>query len=263
MSEWRLVATTHTTPASIDDPFEVILPCRHEGQVPEIAAWMIDEIQQNAVSDVALAMKRQNTYSAERELREWQREGEELGFLQQIRRSVVKPDFYGIERANKLGAWGGWTLMVRENGDWDHKREIRTKYPTLGKTSYRYHHKYNNYEYYYDIWSNIHYGYLGLFCGFPRNALLDGAGLEQIGSDVRHRRWPTDRSADNGEGLRRFDDVTDSLSIRIGFDLFDAFPDPQRLTARSLLNRIEAAPYPMETGSKMLHDCQLARQRDE
>ncbi|EPC01926.1 hypothetical protein L861_19950 [Litchfieldella anticariensis FP35 = DSM 16096] len=263
MSEWRLVATTHTTPASIDDPFEVILPCRHPDQAVKIAAWMVQEIQKNAVSDAALRMKRQNAYSAEQELSKWQREGEELGFLQQIGRAVVKPGFYDIEHAQQRAAWSTWTWMVMQGHAWDHKSDIQDKFHTLGKSSYQYHHKYKNHEYFYDIWSNIHYGYMGLFCGFSRDALLDGAGLEQVGSDLRRFQLPTDRSVVNGEELRRFDDITDALSIRIGYDLFDAFPDPQHLTPQILLDRIEAAPYPMEVGSKVLHDCQRARERRE
>ncbi|EPC02353.1 hypothetical protein L861_15055 [Litchfieldella anticariensis FP35 = DSM 16096] len=263
MSEWRLVATTQTTPASINDPYEVTLPCRHPDQAVDIAAWMVQEIQQNAVSDAALRMKQQNAYSAERELSKWQQEGEELGFLQQIGRAVVKPGFYDIEHAQQRAAWSRWTWMVMQDHDWDHKRRIAGRFETLGKTSYRHHHKYKKYEYFYDIWSNIHYGYMGLFCGFSRDALLDGAGLEQVGTDLHRFQSPTNRASTNGEGLQRFDDTTDSLSIRIGYDLFDAYPDPQRLTAQILLDRIEAAPYPMEVGSKVLHDCQRARERRE
>ena len=45
-------------------------------------------------------------------------------------------------------------------------------------------HKYGQHDYYFDIWSNIHYGYVGTASGFCRDKLIDGAGVAQIGSDV-------------------------------------------------------------------------------
>ncbi|MDH1262060.1 polymorphic toxin type 44 domain-containing protein [Pseudomonas sp. GD03944] len=38
-------------------------------------------------------------------------------------------------------------------------------------------------DYVYDIWSNIHYGYVRRAGFFSESVLPDGAGLEQIASD--------------------------------------------------------------------------------
>lgn len=58
-------------------------------------------------------------------------------------------------------------------------------------------------EYYYDIWSNIHYGYVGTVCGFDENTLQSGAaaGLPGFG--------------DNDEG--------DVISVKIGINLWRNF----------------------------------------
>jgi hypothetical protein len=64
---------------------------------------------------------------------------------------------------------------------------------------------------YYDIWSNIHFGYAGSAAGFEEGVLLDGAGLEQIGTDLLRRRWPT--RSQGVQGLRAYDDKSDRASI--------------------------------------------------
>ena len=45
-------------------------------------------------------------------------------------------------------------------------------------------HKLGGFNYYHDIWSNIHYGYVGTAAGFTESELLDGAGLKQIVTDL-------------------------------------------------------------------------------
>ena len=38
-----------------------------------------------------------------------------------------------------------------------------------------YYHKYKEYDFYLDVWSNIHYGYVGLSVGFTEDLLLKGS----------------------------------------------------------------------------------------
>ena len=58
--------------------------------------------------------------------------------------------------------------------------------------------------FYYDIWANIHYGYVGKAAGFSENDLLTGAALEQA---VAH-------PGQTG------DDLSDRASIQIGIRLY-------------------------------------------
>ncbi|WP_241150813.1 polymorphic toxin type 44 domain-containing protein, partial [Pseudomonas viridiflava] len=60
-----------------------------------------------------------------------------------------------------------------QNRPWDHKPIIRR---TIGGIW----HKQGKYDYFYDIWSNVHYGYVGMAGGLSESVLLDGAGAEQI-----------------------------------------------------------------------------------
>jgi hypothetical protein len=79
-------------------------------------------------------------------------------------------------------------------------------------------HAYGGTAYYYDVWSNVHYGYAGTAAGFSESTLLDGAGLEQIGSDLLRSRWP--KGTDGVKGLRRFDGLSDRVAIMVGIKLF-------------------------------------------
>lgn len=106
-----------------------------------------------------------------------------------------------------------WFIQVRQGGVWDHKPILNEKYTLMGTpprpfgTMGRAFHfpirgdLFN--EYYYDVWSNIHYGYIGTKCGFDENTLQGGAASGFPGA------------GDNDEG--------DVISIKIGIDLWRNF----------------------------------------
>lgn len=269
MAEWQRIAQTVTTPATLDDPFIVTVPCLHKDQAPEIAEWIVEEIQTNVESEDGQRIKRQNAYSAQEAMARWQREAETLNSVQRLARNMARPNFMQTERHARRAALISWAQLVRPNGVWDHKQyfdptvdpERGRKFATLGITTRRHHHKYKGYEYYYDIWSNIHYGYVGRYIGFSEDALLDGAGLAQrIDDFIKPSRSPIDRSDLNGEVQRRFDDVTDHLSVRLGISLFERFA-PQELTGPLLMNEIAQVDYPIVEESKIPHTCQGVRNR--
>lgn len=124
-----------------------------------------------------------------------------------------------------------WGLLVRQDSQWDHKTVIPTRFHPRDPVGQHWH-LYNNTLYYYDVWSNLHYGYVGAACGFTESVLLDGAGLEQMGSDVFHGRMPQRSGAVNG--LRAFDDPADRAAVVEGIRLYRA--DPQHVTAQHLVN---------------------------
>jgi hypothetical protein len=70
-----------------------------------------------------------------------------------------------------------WRNLVRSGAKWDHKNLIRNMlslkkgdfhFPILGDPDH---------EYYYDIWSNIHYGFVGTAAGFSEWELQKGAAM--------------------------------------------------------------------------------------
>lgn len=102
---------------------------------------------------------------------------------------------------------------------WDHKPVILKNY---GKWAYD---PKTNTSYCHDVWSNIHFGYIGAASGFSDWALKSGAGAGQllagnanIGfSEYWRRRFETLGDADV---LSAFDDPKDQEAIKTGIDLW-------------------------------------------
>ncbi len=106
-----------------------------------------------------------------------------------------------LSREAKAAALAAWALKVRPGGDWDHKPKLsimlefnnekpRT-FPIPGD---------DEHEYNYDIWSNIHYGYVGKKAGFNSLELRGGA-------IVADRQYVP----------------ADDLSVRIGIELWEEY----------------------------------------
>lgn len=171
------------------------------------------------------------------------------------------PDFYGMAAGQKLAAYQMWAERVAPNRPWDHKPIIRHALQAKGIFN-RGWQKYGQNDYFYDIWSNIHYGYVGVAVGFSPSELIDGAGLAQAASDasrdVSHGRWPTMQNhPQNGTWPSSADDVPDHISIQLGIDLY-ACAKPNELTTDLLLRKISAVPMPWGAGdaaAKRPHKC--------
>jgi Bacterial toxin 44 len=161
-------------------------------------------------------MKELNSYSAEECITDFTK----LAPLKQILQSVLGMTPEQCVQNNmtyKAAALMIWTEKVRQNGEWDHKPKIGKRFHPRTKTTQEYH-AYGDRRYFYDIWSNIHYGYIGMASGFSESALLDGAGLEQIGSTLLTGHMPSREGRTTGK-LRDWDGQNDRVSIQVGIDL--------------------------------------------
>ena len=119
----------------------------------------------------------------------------------------------GVAKAEAYTLWG---VMVRTNGPWDHKSYIRNMEKEAGR--HRLYQRVGEFEYKFDTWSNIHYGYVGAGAGFSSEELLNGAGFEQIGTNMMDRRGPV--AAPGVSGLKRYDDPYDQAGIELGYQLW-------------------------------------------
>jgi len=131
------------------------------------------------------------------------------------RRSAAEADTY-----TKSGALGIFGWMVRQEGPWDPK-------PDIGK-EYGFSQQVGDAWLYYDIWGNVMFGYLGAASGFSESELLDGAGLEQIGSSMGYAIQQRDPSylpkrQPGTSGLRAWDDPVDQITTQIGINLWNAY----------------------------------------
>jgi hypothetical protein len=66
----------------------------------------------------------------------------------------------------RISALIAWAAKVRQNGDWDHKPKIAQRFHPRVPGGQQHWHLYGKTLYFYDVWSNIHYGYVGRAAGF-------------------------------------------------------------------------------------------------
>jgi Bacterial toxin 44 len=112
---------------------------------------------------------------------------------------------------DKLDALKMWADMVGYGKPWDHKKFLLDSYGEWHQDPE------NNVQWYFDIWSNIHYGYVGRACGFGVGTLLNGAGLAQLmGSSVPGglKGW-LERASKHGI-VPALDDSSDQYACTIG-----------------------------------------------
>ncbi len=197
-------------------------------ELTPIAEYMAREISTNLRSRDVRAMKHLN-HSADyflshaREMKAWGM-GELLD--------------WGKDKAKGLTAREAammiWTMKVAQDSSWDHKPVIGRCFHPRDPQAQHYH-AWKDRRYFYDIWSNIHYGFIGAASGFTRSQLSDGAGLEQIGSTVIARQLPR-RSAPYTGRLRDFDGENDRICVQLGISLYSRFPAGP--TAKELVDSI-------------------------
>lgn len=251
----RLVAATTTTPLA-DAKAKQVRVCNCPNHVIEIAEYMVEEMRRNPFSEAGKKMVEANAYDIEKEMRAW-------NALPWYHKLGGLPNFASISAGEKLAAYTIWAERVGPYRPWDHKpilRERLSKQHIFNRGWQRY----GNEDYFFDIWSNIHYGYVGVACGFTLDELLGGAGLAQAGSDiaispVMNRKLPTYQyHPENGKFLNNFDDIPDHISIKVGADLY-AQTKPGALTLSILLKAIVNVPMPwgkIPDRAKRPHECQ-------
>jgi len=218
--------------------------CQHPDVMEPVARYIAEEMNRNITHPSVLKMKELTGFDAAAERAKF----EKLPWY--LRRST--PDFQAMELGNTVAAMAIWAERVGQNRPWDHKLTIQQLFGGIW-------HKHGQVEYYHDIWSNMHYGYVGRIGGLSEGVLLDGAGLEQIASDTIRkfekwdkRDWPH-RSADIA-GLRAWDDIGDRVAISIGVKLCEQHPSGG-ITAKMLMDEVLAFPRLSWGGATRDHAC--------
>jgi hypothetical protein len=249
----RLVAATNTTPVA-DATAKRLRVCNCGNDVIPIAEYMVTEMQRNPFSEQGRKMTQANAYDVRKEMQAWQA-------LPWYSKLGGPPDFSSIALSQKTMAYTIWAERVAPHRPWDHKpilRERLTKQKLFRKGWQRY----GNEDYFYDIWSNLHYGYVGAACGFDDDELLGGAGLAQALSDaytsVKDGQGLTVQDhPENGAWANRFDDIPDHISIKLGAQLYRQIK-PGALTVAIVLKTIAGVPIPWvtrEEKAKRPHEC--------
>ncbi|MBK5376224.1 PAAR domain-containing protein [Pseudomonas sp. TH43] len=205
--------------------------CKDPDLMEQVATYIAGEMNRNITHPSVLKMKKLTSFDAVAENAKFQK----LPWYARL----SPPNFQAMELGNAAAAMALWTERVAQGRKWDHKGPIGEEFGGPWQ-------KQGQLDYFYDIWSNIHYGYVGRAGGLSENVLLDGAGLEQIASDSLRKvqKWDErkgpHRSADI-EGMRAWDDVGDRVSISIGIKLYAQHPNGG-ITAKMLMDEVLALP---------------------
>ncbi|MDI2595209.1 polymorphic toxin type 44 domain-containing protein [Pseudomonas sp. 681] len=227
--------------------------CNHPDQMEALATYIAGEMNTNIHDPAVLKMKELINYDTNKAAAEFLK-------LPWYARLAGPPDFNTIAWTNKLEAMVIWTQKVGQDMEWDHKPKLRKLFPGVR-------HKQGQYDYYYDIWSNIHYGYVGIIGGLSESVLLDGAGAEQIVSDSGRKAeemWKKPKeewelpgphlTTSLSDGLRAFDDAPDRVSVSIGVKLANHHPHGG-ITAKMVMDEVLAvAPENWGDGIRV-HEC--------
>ena len=198
----------------------------------KILKYIIREINTNVKHNVVKKMRKYNAFNVSKCVADWRKEPLLNKVLLSLSRSANCTDQMLHSKTMALLLW---TEKVAQDRDWDHKPYILKTFNFKNLKKPQIYHKLGDFNYYHDIWSNIHYGYVGTAAGFTESELLDGAGSEQIVSKLLKFKLPHKTA----KGLRGFDDSSDRTSISIGIELYKK--DPNNISALDVLEKIRIA----------------------
>jgi Bacterial toxin 44 len=211
-------------------------------ELTPIADYMAHEMNTNAHGQDCRRMAELNSFSYESCASEFFK----ASWWRQLFGQMSPEACMDVKISSTEAALMMWGMLVRQNAAWDHKPKLH-RFVSATSHSWAWH-AYANTLYFYDIWSNVHYGYVGRAAGFSESVLLDGAGLEQMGSDLLRKRWP--RRTVGIEGLRAWDDESDRAAIGLGVELYQVVPT--HISAASMVGSIlmtaglSTKPAPLE-----------------
>lgn len=186
-----------------------------------VAAFIVGEMSRNVNDPTVQACRRSNEQARELEAESerLRREAANAGFLRAGFLYQTASDLLRSAGAARLAANAQLGYRVHTDsgvmgllpgGDWDHKPRIAEVWGERNRLGD------SDRVYYYDIWSNIHFGYVGRAAGFTLEELLGGSDVQQ--------------QLDHGEG----DESADKSSVREGYNLYDPTSDAAVSVARLL-----------------------------
>ncbi|WP_414499442.1 polymorphic toxin type 44 domain-containing protein [Zymobacter sp. IVIA_12111.31 C1] len=259
---WRLVATGTTTPIEDNTP-KIINVCNCLELGYWCAEYITGEMKKNPFTPEAQKIRRhleKSTFTSTYNRLSWWKKALYAAF--------PKTGYLSTSGKHYSYACYLWYEQVSYKKPWDHKvylgQELKRitieKNIKIYKDSWAWN-KINGHDYYFDIWSNIHYGYVGYLVGFSEDALRRGAALAQARNDIFSKKHYIQYHKENEDIIASMDDVNDQISINIGIELAKTKP-PEELQLFDLLFKIESIPVPWggtnenDSKSKRVHECQ-------
>ena len=210
------------------------MTCTHsyDGAI-DVAKYIVEEIKKNIKSTEAL------------EIHDYMHYEKYLEKNYNVNGFAPPPDPLTI----KAIGLAKWIEMVDTGHPWDHKWQIKMQYKYCAvarplkskKPSESFYHKYKQYDFFYDVWSNIHYGFLGRFCGISEELLHFGSGIQQFAFNLRNLKFSGD-------------DEADKITMQLGMDLYSKYKDNiNELNYQVVLDELEKLSG--VGNARLLHYC--------
>lgn len=147
--------------------------------------------------------------------------------IQTLLRPPAWYDFGRNPGQDAIAALTMWGVKVGPGQDWDHKPKLAERYGLKTREDHFFKVPGSDDKVFYDIYSNIHYGYVGRAAGFDAKTLVEGASVAEpvlVGED----------------------DEADHLTMQAGIDLYDKYGEDlteEQLNAKihEVVEQIKAA----------------------
>ena len=222
--------------------------CNHGDSAIAVAEYILSEIQTNTRSKEAEEIS--GFLSENRALEEYEDTSYNYRYLN---------DMTQIQANNSIIALHKFAYIIGNRKPWDHKPIISdvkfknrgvirpVRLDATGNTSFSHYFKYKDHDYFFDVWSNIHFGYIGRSIGFSESDLMLGSNAQQFIQDAQNFKF------------NQGDTPSDIITIQIGFDLYNQFGKyGEGLTGQHILDALDNSTdldNLLNDGSKQTHWC--------
>ncbi len=217
----------------------------HRDEITPIACYIVNEMNTNAHSPFVKLLAKLNSFPPDDCIDDFNRLTPQERLLAGIEPPCTTAT---MELSYHALAMFLWAMKVKPEADWDHKDEIKARFPSSVSASNK-KHLYGDRLYSHEIWSNIHYGYIGMAAGFSESVLIKGAGVAHTIGELKHSGL-SKKSLDIiheklGKDLRSLDDSKDKAAIKLGIGLYRT--KPKQVTTKDVMDRVYFSPISLGT----------------
>lgn len=173
--------------------------------------------------------------------------------------AASSPSSYLVQK--KLPAYTLFRAQIDYDMPWDHKHIIKAnpEFRALSLDGNQrkegHYHRYKDFDYFYDVWSNIHYGFIGRVCGFTEWELNYGAGAAQLREDFKAKAvswWELMLRFKSGNA-KRWDNPEDQVTIELGYVMYNEYMKGIKPRKERILQLLDLTDKAKLKGAKTLH----------
>lgn len=220
--EWNRYPYARNNPINLTDP-SGLSPDSDESE-NEVVSFIVRRIREDSQSKAIRAIYNLNTThyyedacSLYRQMSWWEKLA--AGGSRYLTDAAYADSAARVEASSWFGCLVAPAKYRNMCGQWDYKEDIQRRWGYANVIDFSVIGINEKVTFYYDIWANIHFGYLGLVGGFSEKALLTGAAVEHAADNYKL-----------GEEIIIQDDPSDVVGTMIGF----YFYKHQTLSERTL-----------------------------